>query len=136
MVSGGYEKKWEDAVRMNAFDVYALELNDDIGEVQMEIFSSLLTIFIELKKMSRGRFFKKRELDVFWMMLRTDIVYLHELCDEWLILNDVYIIIDDIFKELLKLTENESDYECADNLLKFRKEWFATFKIKNKLICE
>ena len=136
MVSGGYEKKWEDAVRMNAFDVYALELNDDIGEVQMEIFSSLLTIFIELKKMSRGRFFKRRELDVFWLMLKNEIVYLHELCDEWLILNDVYIIIDDIFRELIKITESESDYECADNLLKFRKEWFATFKIKNKLICE
>ena len=136
MVSGGYEKKWEDAVRMIAFDVYALELNDDIGEVQMEIFSSLLTIFIELKKMSRGRFFKKRELDVFWLMLKNDIFYLHELCEEWSILNDVYIIVDDIFKELLKITESESDYECADNLLKFRKEWFATFKIKNKLICE
>jgi hypothetical protein len=134
-----YEKRWDDIIRTVAFDVYALELIDDnieCSEIQMEMFSMLVHIFSEFKRMSRGRFFKKRELDAFWLLLIKDIVYLHEISEEWGVLQFVYITIDDMFDCLLMLNESQSDYECADNLLKFKKEWFATFKIKINSKCE
>jgi hypothetical protein len=139
MMSVEYEKRWDDIIRTVAFDVYALELIDDnieCSEIQMEMFTQLVHIFNEFKRMSRGRFFKKRELDAFWLLLRKDIVYLHEISEEWGVLEFIYLTIDDMFNSLLMLNESQSDYECADNLLKFKKEWFATFKIKIISKCE
>jgi hypothetical protein len=139
MMNVEYEKRWDDIIRTVAFDVYALELIDDnieCSEIQMEMFTQLVHIFNEFKRMSRGRFFKKRELDAFWLLLRKDIVYLHEISEEWGVLEFIYLTIDDMFNSLLMLNESQSDYECADNLLKFKKEWFATFKIKIISKCE
>jgi len=128
-----YEKKWNDIVATYAFDVYALDELETEPEIQVRLFTQLEIIFGQLKKMSRKRIFKQRELDVTWVMLRSDILYLNDLSMEGGVLKQVYGVVVDIFNELIKMYEIETDYECAANLLNFRNLWLNSFNIKLKV---
>lgn len=127
-----YEKEWDDKVSMFAFDVYAMDELEHDPETQVQLFTQIEIIFSQLKKLSRGRFFKQRELDVTWVMLRHDILILNDWAKEALVLRNVYSVIVELFDELIKIAEIKTDYECASNLLKFRELWFNTFNIKIK----
>jgi hypothetical protein len=128
------EKEWNDIINMYAFDVYAIDELDSLSDLQIALYSQLVLIFNQLKKLKRGRFFKQREFDVIWLMMRTDILMLNDLAKEGRVLKDVYEILLNLFNDLIKVAERKSDYECASNLLKFRDIWFDTFNIKIKKV--
>ena len=127
-----YEKEWDSKVSVFAFDVYAMDELEHDPETQVQLFTQIEIIFSQLKKLSRGRFFKQRELDVTWVMLRSDILILNDWAGASGVLNNVYSVIVELFDELIKIAEVKTDYECASNLLKFRDLWFNTFNIKIK----
>jgi len=127
-----YEKEWDDIVGALAFDVYAMDELEHDTEIQVRLFTQIEIIFGQLKKLSRGRFFKQRELDVTWVMFRQDIFYLNDLANDGGVLRNVYSVIVELFDELIKIAERITDYECASNLLKFRDMWFNAFNIKLK----
>ena len=127
-----YEKEWDSKVSVFAFDVYAMDELEHDPETQVQLFTQIEIIFSQLKKLSRGRFFKQRELDVTWVMLRSDILILNDWAGASGVLNNVYSVIVELFDELIKITEVKTDYECASNLLKFRDLWFNAFNIKIK----
>lgn len=127
-----YEKEWDSKVSVFAFDVYAMDELEHDPETQVQLFTQIEIIFSQLKKLSRGRFFKQRELDVTWVMLRHDILILNDWAGASKVLKNVYSVIVELFDELIKIAEVKADYECASNLLKFRDLWFNTFNIKIK----
>ena len=129
-----YEKEWDDVVGVMAFDVYAMDELEHEPQIQVNLFQQIEIIFGQLKKLSRGRFFKQREMDVTWIMLRHDIFVLNDWAKEGGVLKNVYEVIVELFDELIRITERMMDYECASNLLKFRDMWFAAFNIKIKSV--
>jgi hypothetical protein len=131
-MNNSYEKEWDALVGSLAFDVYAMDELEDMPEIQFKLFTQIEVIFTQLKKLSRGRFFKQRELDVTWIMLRQDIFFLNDLATEGGVIRNVYNIVMDLFDDLIKIAEVKTDYECASNLLKFRDMWFSAFNIKIK----
>lgn len=129
-----FNKKWDGLVSMYAFDVYGIDALDDYPDLQIKLFTQIGIIFKSLKKLNRTRFFKQREFDVTWLLVRNEIYFLNDISIEGNCVNEVYDIIVELFNQLISICEEYSTYECAGNLLKFRDYWFSAFNIKLKKV--
>lgn len=129
-----FNKDWQNVVKTNLIELYGYDefVGYETMAHQLEI--SIGNIFESLRRLKRSKFYTIKEIENIFLMINDDIKDIHAILIAMnnVITGKTYLLIFELFANLIELGETYTLYEVSGNLLNIKNWWLNHYNIKQK----